>query len=690
MCQPVISYSLPAADLSALRAFPESVQRDIRRTLDALRTLASRGGATKKNLAAAALPARGFSASSLRRKWDLYHGSGGDWRVLVDHARTGGRRTMPEEFAKWFLDLLGSNQRRHVLRTAWRRFMLQFSAGEFIPGLGTWRDWWKATGQPGAAPAACPWDTLNPPPGLSLESCYRIRKSTAELAAQRQGIAAAMKHLAGVPRDFSELRFLEMVMFDDFETDFLVVDWDSGQVRPLLGLAALDVATRKVLAFTVWPKLERTDGTSVGVARRHMLHLIARLLREFGYPSYPCHWIVENAAATIQAEVRETLGLISGGCIHVHYSQIIKGSAILGGWTDRGAGNPNAKGPLENLWGFTWQELGWEPGQKGLNYTAKPASLEAREREAEKLIAAGAALPVELRNELVSGYFHSVQDAVGIINAVWQRAANRRDHRLQGFDFVREWRWKNPGAPWVSFDAQPLPVLPAEALAAAVELRKRPESPNERAARLLLRDGAEFIRPGMEAIELLFCDKAILTYDGSGAFYLDRKGTVEKRLWFSAEGLDAVEGRRYFALHDADTMDGLAILDEQGRRLGWAPRMRGVDPRDVAGVREAIAGKQRRLRDTLANVAKRQPIEQLAATSARLDRQLEILTDAAGVRTTDAPRLAGVAEAVAETRQRSAAAVRAEAKADRQNLSAFLAAKAKRRETETAPDWAEY
>lgn len=631
-----LSFTIPQVELAEFAALPQNVRDEIRRVLALLATMNQRGGVAAAR--AVALGGRGMSAGSLKRKWYAFKNCG--WRGLIDRAKTAKGDALPPEFVEYWRALIAGNDRALTMKTAYARFMQAFRSGASIEGLGTWQEWHARTVR-GSLPTSCPWDVLTCPPLLSYRNLTRIPRNTAEMEGARKGAGAARFHLAKLQTDLSQLRLLECVMFDDFRTDFKVIDWASGQVCELWGLAALDVSTRKVISFCLRPRIERADGSHVGIARRDMLHLVGRLLKQYGFPrDYAAHWVMENASATVSDALADVLGMISGGNIQVHKTQMFRQKALLGGWFDT-VGNPNGKGPLEAFWRLSWNHLGWEPGQTGSKYELRPATLAGRESEASKLIRAGASLPLELKRQLLEGYFHSTEEAAAVIHSCWERLADRLDHKLEGFETVREWRW-NGQAEWRNVDIDPLPNLGAEAFKQAVQLRPRLETCNERARRLLVRDGANFERAGDAALALIFCDSRPLTYNGSGVFMVESKGRASRM--FKSDHLPLVEGQKYTVVHDGEDFQELYILTPRGEFVGVAHHVQRVGYLDKAGVAKMIEEKEARVKETLARVKGRQSTAEVENRLAVLDTQAAILGDLAGLPTapTAGKRLKGV------------------------------------------------
>lgn len=619
-----MQFEIPKDDHAEFYALPQDLIHEVRRSLKLLSKLQAMGGPNLANREKVALKLRGFSAGNLKTKWYKFAQRG--WRGLVNQSALA-KPTLPAEFLTYWRELVGGNDKRYSVRTAYARFLSDFRAGKRIEGLGTWKDW-HAKHLRYATPDSCPWDMITQPPLLSERSCARIPLNTAELEAQRKGVGAARKHMATLRTDLSTLRLFEVIVFDDFEPDIQFVDYATNQVCKLVGLAAMDAATRKIIAFSLRPRLMREDGTRVALAREDMLRLCGRILKQYGHPTaWKSIWVMENATATVSDHVGEILDLISGGNVEVRKTLMYKQNALLGGFGDT-AGNPNAKGILEKFWHTAWLRLGWEMGQTGSLYTLRPGTLAARTDEFCKLIKAGSSLPMELKKDLTEGYFHSVEDATQVVGAVFESLADRLGHKIEGFEKVLEWRWRGQ-AQWQNADLTPLPPVPAAAFAEAVQTRPRLETCNERARRLLARDGAEFTKVSDAALALLFVDSVNLTYDGSGCFLVERKNKPSRM--FKADHLELIEGVKYRLVHEGGEFNEAYLLNPAGQFVGTAHHVTRLEYLNMPGVAKMIEEKESRIKAMLARVKGRQSTDDLAKRIDQLGKQEAILRNMPGL-----------------------------------------------------------
>jgi hypothetical protein len=608
---------------------------------------------------------RGFSADNIRNKYYDFVKDG--WRCLIDLALMPKEHGLPVEFRNWWLNHLKDFKVSQPGKAAHRAFLQKWKAGECLPGIGTWQQWYVKCFPGRVMPPSCPWSVSFEPPSLSYRNVKRLKLGRTAEALTRFGVAEARHTLPGVMTDLSLLKPLEFLMVDDFRADFQIYDWNTNQLCELWGLAILDVATRKVLCFRLIAKTERTDGTKVGVSRRDMMHLIADYLTIYGYPKdYAQTWIVENASAAITDAMEETLRLISGGSIQVKRSSMFHGKALLAGFSDEGRGNPHGKGPIEAMWRLTWNDICNTAGYIGADYSLKPAESASRFKHVAGLIKAGQSLGMERAEleEFTQGIIPSFEDAMALLAAVWQRHGDREDHKLRGFDSVRLWRYMGT-AEWRNVDQYPLPQMPADIFKQNVETLQRPETPNERLQRLLALHGFNRHILTPDDLWLILQDKAVIKYEGAMSFKVTRKieGRSQDRFFNPiAFETSLVPGNKYLLIFDADKLDFVNVLSADGARfLGTAPRRQHADPRDLAALERSFKESEQGFQAVVKAVKTRQPIEDLTKRQSVLDHATAKFKQLANLPSIDAPQDAkkeGLSRLAKASRKNAAAAAK--------------------------------
>ena len=275
------------------------------------------------------------------------------------------------------------------MREAWEtRIIGDLRAGKNVPGLGTWKQLFAKLFPFAQIPASCPFHAHNAPRGLSLSNFRRFKlpESVRKLAVKGQ--FAAWPELPEVRVDLGALNVLQWVVFDDHRIDAYcyVEDGRGGfQVVEMWGVFAMDVATRRVIAFGLRPRINREDGKACGITRDDVKFLMASILARYGMPrDYDLTFIVENAAAAVSREDETMLLRVSGGRIKIKRSGMHGSDALISGFPDRW-GNFRGKAWLESWFNPFDIAMGTVKGQMGSDYWAKPGRTDAQRRVAERM-----------------------------------------------------------------------------------------------------------------------------------------------------------------------------------------------------------------------------------------------------------------------------------------------------------------
>lgn len=422
----------------------------------------------------------GYSADNLIALYYKYRSSG--WRSL----RRGykGPQELPDAFRHWFQAQCLKNSRSiraqiDVVRRLWE-------AGESIPGYGTWQEWFLSTMPDRDLPRSCP----GYPKGWSQSNLYTLQPPRAERALATRGYAAAKKHLLSIERDPSKLRPLELITIDDFEIDQLCVYHDpvagKREICRVSGLLAMDVATRRKLSLGLKPRIQNEEtGRMENIQRREVRYMIYCLIAEWGLPvDYPITILCENASAAIEKEFEDALKGLFGGRIRVTRTGIINCRTIENGFV-QGGGKPWQKGWIESAFNAMHNIAAVLPGQKGANYTKKPAELAAQILYAERLLSVGPQ-GLNLTDEQVAQLrmpFRCREDMIAAYEIIFRLLDSRTNHKLLGFDRVAEYRL-DTSSNWQPLEQ--LALVPADQQL-GLEVRERPESPLERWDKLAAR-----------------------------------------------------------------------------------------------------------------------------------------------------------------------------------------------------------
>lgn len=359
------------------------------------------------------------ATKTLQKKYYAWKKKG--WRGLINGRLLGkDLAQVPSEFVPFWHELVLSNQRNTA--KAWERLERLWRERAPMPGYEGHPNWPKL------------------PRGLGRGNLCRKRylPSQAAIVMARRGLAAAREFLPHAPQDVSAIRFLEYVVFDDIELDFLIVVRESPTPVKLRLIVAMDLCTRVILGYGVRPGLTRPDGVEDGLKLRDMKMVVARCLRTWGIPTeYEMHFIVERATAALPNAAKTALAEISGGRIIVHDTSMIVGRVFE--FRDKASGNSWGKAWLESFFNPLHGELAHLPGQKGRRYDLAPAELEGRKKELAMLVRTGRNLPIELRYQF-QWPFLDPSEAIHELDAALQRLHTSEHRQLQGFDRIPLWR----------------------------------------------------------------------------------------------------------------------------------------------------------------------------------------------------------------------------------------------------------
>lgn len=407
-----LNLTIQGEALAELMKLPKDVQDEVRVWAEALNSV---GRPVKDGLVLVA--ARfGVSLTTARRKYDAWRKTQ-DWRVLINKVKCPEVRGLDPEFVSWWSALCKQNARK--CRPAYKDFCRRWASGELIPGM----------------PAGLSRHRL--PHGYSYDNLMRHAPSTFELVNVRIGRGAAADYRPKVFTTRQGLRVGQFLVFDDMWHDFKVVAVGQRKAARLLQLHAHDIASGCQFARGLKPRLEDLEtGKSVGLKEDEMLFLLCAVLGDYGYLEDGCTLMVEHGTAAIREDIERDLFDLTGGKILVDRSGIEGASAFAGQFAGRGKGNFRFKASLESLGNLIHNETANMlvfPGQTGSNSRLNaPEELHGRERHADQLALAIAALPSTVREKLRMPFLE-VNEAIWLVEEVMERINRRTDHELEGW-----------------------------------------------------------------------------------------------------------------------------------------------------------------------------------------------------------------------------------------------------------------
>jgi len=577
-------YAIPQDDMGAFRDLKQKERERVLMLLAAFEQMDTDPAglvAAADRLAFTLRHVRGFSSENLQRLHREWRACG--WQALR-RGYTNGKAKLPPEFVQYVRALMEQNPRS--MKQAINLLRRQWISGVSIPGYGTWRDWFFANFPDQEAPAFI--DRY--PEGWSDSTLYAIQPKKAARALATRGFAAMRAHLPSMIRDTSGLLPLQLITIDDFEIDHLCVFNDPAtgpHLCKVSGIAAMDVATRKVIGLLMKPRLPKANGAEQSITRAEVRLVLFEILRGYGVPAHGMTILCENAAAAVTNELKTTFSNLFGGRVAVTRTGMIADKAFSNGFIERG-GKPQQKGWIESLFNLAWNVAATFPGYKGRNYIEKPGTLEEKQRQTLQLINSGPRDPIAAIERLkqYAVPFDSADVLIEKYNAVFDLVELRTDHAMIGFDDVVEWRRPDDGAGiW-----RPLSEIGqlTEAEQLRCELRRRKQSPRERWNALMPQVHCQAVDPAALMMLCLTPKKAKLksqklTFDHAGKPYT-----------FAEHGspvLNVPEGTELLVYFDPCDAASAHVCHVDGRYIGEIKRLGPVDISD----QDAINGAERDL-----------------------------------------------------------------------------------------------
>lgn len=445
---------------------------------------------------------KAMSVSSLMRLYGDWKKRG--WRALVvNYARKSDFVSLPGAFV-------------HFWQQTYLEFQVDMSGKQahdaVLDRLALWRSGDARSAIPGFAEPPPNQAGKDYPAGWSLPNLMRHKPSRLVTTLVKHGRSAAKGECGPlVRRTRGELEPGRLIVFDDVWQDHEVMyPGQKSVVRPL-GLVALDVASGKMIAWGLRPRIRNTaDGKSTGLKAFDMEMLITDVLCRLGVHPKGTVFAMENGTANVSAKTEAFLKQFG---VDVERGGVDRAASFFGSIPGQYKGNARFKAALESFHNLFHNAISFLPGYVGKNRTppehAQGMSLayNALMRRAEK-----EGLPEHIRNRLGVGHLDWMT-FFEVYAQVASRLNARTDHHLEGWErrMVTEIRFAADAA-WTKFDASRFPPEFAAMITANPEThRVRRMSPDEvwaagagKLKRIRFSTFGElFCRPGSKAGEVL-------------------------------------------------------------------------------------------------------------------------------------------------------------------------------------------
>jgi hypothetical protein len=502
-----------------------------------------------------------WNLKTYRAKYDAWLNAR-DWLVLVNRSKCGGDWVEREAgLSNAFLDYVaarlgkfgradGKRQAIFSIFAQWRTGLRHDGQAEPIPGYE--KIWNTRDGR--LLPAG--WHYSN----ITRQLKARGKFLKAQQAFLHDGESAARAHLPMILSDRAQLRFLELVTFDDVRTDWLVFDPATGQACELWLLVARCTATAMVLGFVMHPATVREDGKATHLGARHMKQLAGWMLERYPLPPYVVTWKLERGTAGMDEAVRAALGELLGNRIAFSITSMIGARTSPSGYAEKKKGNSRGKASHESHNRLLHTQGSYINGQTGNRWDIRPADLLDRNKEAVQIWQMRELLPEHLRGQEQYPLL-TLNTAREQLFRICNAQNERTDHKLQGFEEIAE--------------------------RVGDRIIKRMESPMERAARLVRAVQGDWtpVSPAIITTFYEHTERAIVVKpNGEIEFQHDGRSFT-----FAHGGVPLVPGTKALGYYHPDDPGFLHVTDGRGGILGtWIKR-----GRVAFGDQEALAAAMR-------------------------------------------------------------------------------------------------
>lgn len=306
-----------------------------------------------------------LSVPTLRRAWQRWTAGGRTPESLLLEYKSGALQTPRELIAEY--------QRRatqpgckensvaiNSLRNDWL-------SGKPLPGVGTWKDWWRKSPKTKHLPMP------DAPPEFfdvvaSQSTFYRHAPGIAIKAAGTMGRGEARKHLPYVKLNYTQLRRGELYTLDDVRLDVVCIDDATGRVTTVICYIMMEVGSRYIPAYLVKP--------AESIKAEDVDELVAYTLQTCGVgDGYTTHILFERGTVACSENAQLVLEGASEGELKIHRTGMVGGVQWIGAPAEKKRGNSSAKGCIEAFNRQLHLLLKDLPGQRGNHYDTQPSVL---------------------------------------------------------------------------------------------------------------------------------------------------------------------------------------------------------------------------------------------------------------------------------------------------------------------------
>jgi hypothetical protein len=362
------------------------------------------------------------------------------WRENGDEALIDKRKL--KKFVKqvaWvecFMTYCERNNRNN--KAAWKVMLQEMWEGKALPGVGTWREAWRAQYPDRAVPSECPFEWI--PIRAKYNTLQNKIKRNPDylfcIAASRKGRKEAHQYLLPVLKTRTGLEVGQLTEYDDVTVDVEINMPGIGQTARPQMFVGYDIASGFKIIDCVRPQYPETKGekrNSLKEREFRMMHSYE--LTMIGIHPGGSRKIVEHGTTAIRPTLEKRIKKIPvyGDLLTYERSGILAEAVHAGLFKGDGGGNFRFKGYCEQAHRNAHAARAALPGQVGQDADHRPESHAALVRYDMAMMAAVQNLPEDVRERVIYNLLdwptfermnYRLTDAI----------MDDADHRLEGWD----------------------------------------------------------------------------------------------------------------------------------------------------------------------------------------------------------------------------------------------------------------
>lgn len=545
------------------------------------------------------------SRSHLIRLHDSWRKAGEN--ALVDKRRVPAKRAC-NTWLQVYMTYAEDDQRTSY--GGWRRMLADFRAGMGTDkGMPDWRVVYAQDRKGRRVPTHCPMEWV--PKGASYSTLQRAANRQAEyrfaLAATRTGMKAASPFVRPVLRTRLGLKVGQVYEWDDKWHDVeSVLDGDAVRALEFCGY---DVSSANKIAYSVRPRVRKTDGHRDSLKEREFRWLFAHVLTNVGFHKDGMWSVVEMGMTAIRPKHEERIKAIPkwGDLLHFERSGSLAEQVHAGMHRGDGGGNFRMKALCEGAHRRDHDGLAYLIGQVGKDPVHRPESHAALVKYSTAMAQAAARLPERTR-ALIDLEMLTWDQYQAAYLQIMEGLAWDPDHALEGWDpetrRVVEWRTSESSNDWHSVD-ELLTLSTEERTAMRVFFKLHPECSRSRAMsrREAWNAGQdELVRVPLNEMFMLMMEEdarpATVQNDGTIVFrdtyYFGRDDMIYHAQIETRQGYRhaLAPGTKVMLLATPFHTEHVWLSDpESGKPMGMAPLYMKAPHYDKAAIKRAMGAK---------------------------------------------------------------------------------------------------